>query len=70
MKKIEIGKCLLPELLYKRKMTQVQLEARTGIDRRQINAYIKGNRKMSLVNAKVIAEALGCAIDDLYEWKR
>ncbi len=69
MKKIEVGKCLLPELLYERKMTQVDLETKTGIDRRQINSYIKGHRRMSLVNAKIIATALKCVIDDLYEWK-
>jgi transcriptional regulator with XRE-family HTH domain len=71
MNKKIIGKCLLPKLLKRRGMTQVDLAIETGISTTQINEYIAGTRKMSLANAKLIAHALGgnCHIDDLYEWK-
>lgn len=63
-----IGKCLLQKLLNDRRMTQTELADKTGIDHRQINSYIKSKRIMSLGNAKLIAFALKCSIDDLYEW--
>jgi transcriptional regulator with XRE-family HTH domain len=63
-----IGKCLLPQLLYNHKMTQVDLEHLTGISRRQISEYSRNERKMSLNNARLIAKALRCHIDDLYTW--
>ncbi|PKR83501.1 helix-turn-helix domain-containing protein [Heyndrickxia camelliae] len=64
-----IGKCLLPMLLKKRKWTQVDLEAVTGIHRNQLSEYINNKRTMSLKNARIIANALRCHIDDLYDWK-
>lgn len=69
MKKKIIGKCLLPTLLNRRGWTQVDLAAKTSISTTQINEYIAGTRKMSLANAKLIANALNCHIDDLYEWE-
>lgn len=49
-------------------MTQVDLSVLTGISKSQINEYIKDTRFMSHKNAKLIATALKCHIDDLYEW--
>lgn len=69
MIKVEIGKCLLLELLKSRHMTQVDLSVLTGISKSQINEYIKNTRFMSIKNAKLIATALKCHIDDLYEWR-
>ncbi|WP_299831524.1 helix-turn-helix transcriptional regulator [uncultured Metabacillus sp.] len=66
---LEIGQCLLKELLDKRKMTQQQLVDLTGIDKSQLSGYISNTRKMSLTNAKKIALVIKCNIDDLYEWK-
>jgi putative transcriptional regulator len=68
MKNKIIGKCLLPELLKRRGMTQVDLAVMTDISTTQINEYISGTRKMSLANAKLIAHVLNCHIDDLYKW--
>jgi putative transcriptional regulator len=64
-----IGKCLLLHLLNQKHMTQTDLSALTGISKTQINEYISTARIMSLFNAKLIAHALKCQIDDLYEWE-
>jgi putative transcriptional regulator len=69
MSKDIVGKCLLLKLLNKRYMTQVDLSEKTGISKQQINEYISNNRLMTIYNAKLIADALDCNIDDLYEWK-
>jgi putative transcriptional regulator len=63
------GKCLLLNLLEKRRMTQSDLAAMTGISKTQINEYIANTRKMSLANAYLISLALRCHIEDLYQWK-
>jgi transcriptional regulator with XRE-family HTH domain len=49
-------------------MTQTQLGDKVGMSRQQISDYATDYRKMSLKNAKLIADAVGCHIDDLYEW--
>jgi putative transcriptional regulator len=70
MIEIRIGKCLIPNLLKRRGMTQVDLATITGISTTQINGYISGDRQsMTLRTAKKIAHALNCSIDDLYDWK-
>lgn len=69
MSKDIVGKCLLLNLLNKRYMTQVDLSEKTGISKQQINEYIANTRLMTIYNAKLIADALDCSIDDLYEWK-
>lgn len=69
MSKNIIGKCLLPNLLRRKHMTQADLSEITGISKTQINEYIANTRMMSLGNAKLIAHALKCNIDDLYRWK-
>ncbi|PAD70631.1 transcriptional regulator [Bacillus sp. 7586-K] len=70
MIQIEIGQCLLKDLLDKRKMTQQHLSELTGIDKSQISGYVSNTRKsMSLKTAKKLAVALNCSVDELYEWK-
>lgn len=69
MTKCIIGKCLLLNIIRQRRMTQADLSVLTGISKTQINEYIANTRRMSLVNAKLIAHVLKCHIDDLYEWK-
>lgn len=64
-----VGRCLLGDILYKKAMTQVDLEIITGINKVQINEFINNKRVMSLNNAKIISDALNCLIEDLYEWK-
>jgi transcriptional regulator with XRE-family HTH domain len=68
MTTIKVGRCLLQKILDKHRMTQVDLSMKTGLSTTQISEYITGKRGMSLKNAKVIANALHCFIDELYEW--
>jgi transcriptional regulator with XRE-family HTH domain len=63
-----IGRCLLGSILDHKRMTQEDLSAMTGIHKGQINEYIHNKRIMSLNSARVIANSLGCKIDDLYKW--
>lgn len=69
MPKCTVGKCLLPNILKRKRMTQVELSVLTGIATTQINEYIANTRGMSLANAKLIAHYLNVSMDDLYEWK-
>jgi DNA-binding Xre family transcriptional regulator len=64
----KVGKCLLQEILDKKHMTQVDLSIKTGITATEINLYIHNERCMSLRNARRIAIALNCKLDDLYDW--
>ncbi|MED3562356.1 helix-turn-helix transcriptional regulator [Bacillus xiapuensis] len=70
MIEITIGRCLIPNLLKRKGMTQADLAVITGISPTQINGYISGERQsMTLRTAKKIACTLNCSIDDLYEWQ-
>jgi transcriptional regulator with XRE-family HTH domain len=51
-------------------MSQADLSAITGIAASTISLYINNERIMELRNAKKIAIALKCYIDDLYEWRK
>lgn len=64
-----VGKCLLSNLLEKSRLTPTELSDKTGISVYQLSAYIHNKRTMSLSTAKIIAKALKCRIDDLYQWK-
>jgi DNA-binding Xre family transcriptional regulator len=63
------GKCLLRHLLRKRRMTQVELIHRTGISKSNMSRYVNNIDKMNIDTAATIAYALGCRIEDLYEWE-
>lgn len=64
-----VGRCRLPELLAQRGLNQQELCFRTKIPAQQISDYANGRRVMSLKTAKTISGALGCRIEDLYEWQ-
>lgn len=66
----EVGRCLLPQLLKAKGLTQQDLADKLSIPKSQISEYATGRRVMSLKTANAIAGALGCTIDDLYEWKK
>jgi transcriptional regulator with XRE-family HTH domain len=67
---IKVGRCRIQELLDARGWTQQELANKTGMTKQYINDKIKGRGKhgMWIDSAKIIATALGCSIDDLYEW--
>jgi transcriptional regulator with XRE-family HTH domain len=63
-----IGRCLLGEILVKNRMSQEDLSVKVDMNKGQINEYIRNKRVMTLNSARVIASALNCRIEDLYEW--
>lgn len=67
---LRTGRCLLPKLLQEAKLTQAEFALRVGMSESTISHYANKRRKMSIENAKVIADALGVPIDDLYEWQK
>ncbi|AZV43624.1 hypothetical protein BAOM_3015 [Peribacillus asahii] len=69
MIEIQLGKCLLFDLLKKRGWTQIALSDKTGIKKSQISAYIHNKQFMSLKTAILIASVLDCHVDDLYEYQ-
>ncbi|NYV67615.1 helix-turn-helix transcriptional regulator [Bacillus sp. Gen3] len=72
MSLFKMGRCLVQEILDSRGMTQQQLAKITGLNEKYLSDKInnRGPRGMTLVNAKKIAYALRCHIEDLYEWKQ
>lgn len=64
-----VGKCLLHDILKRKRISQVDLATASGITATEINLYIHNERVMSLRNARRIAVVLNCRIDDLYDWK-
>jgi transcriptional regulator with XRE-family HTH domain len=49
-------------------MTQIQLAERTRKSPQWISDIANDRHKLSLKNAKLIADTVGCHIDDLNEW--
>lgn len=62
------GRCLLKQCLHKIGKDQQWLSDVTGISKAQISMYVNRRRVMALETAMTIAGAIGCSIDDLYEW--
>ena len=65
---LRVGRCLLPRLLKKAKISQYAFADKVGMSESTISQYVNNRRIMSLDNAKTIANELGVHIDDLYEW--
>lgn len=63
-----IKNCKLKYLLAERNMTQSHLAYVTKIDKCQISKYVTNSKEMSIGTGYVISRALGCHIEDLYEW--
>jgi transcriptional regulator with XRE-family HTH domain len=63
-----IGRCLLLELLAKRKLTQSEFARRMGVPRQTVTKWIKKQDIMSLETAYRASTILECKIEELYEW--
>lgn len=63
------GRCLLHLRLKQAGMTPQSLADKLGMDRQQVSNYANKVKVMSLSTAKTIATAIGCSIEDLYEWE-
>jgi DNA-binding Xre family transcriptional regulator len=66
---VEIGQCLVKQLLSSRNMQVIDLSLKTGISKTQLSGYMSGYRCMSMKSAKAISYALHCQLDDLYLFK-
>jgi len=62
------GRCLLSQRLKEINKNQQWLSERTGINKTQISDYVNNRKVMMIGTAKTIAAAIGCHIDDLYEF--
>lgn len=62
------GRCLLKQQLRRRGMSQRELADKVGMNESQVSQYATNVQEMSLNTAKTIAAALGCYVDELYEW--
>lgn len=65
----DYGRCLLDHHLQTRGLSQAEFARRIGMDKRQISAYINGRKRMSLLTAVIIADALGINPRELYEFR-
>lgn len=66
---VEIVRCRIPELLFRIGKTQTWLADETGITKQRISAYVNMRVIMTIPVAAIIAKALKCKVDDLYEIK-
>lgn len=62
-----LGRCLLDQRLKELGWDRNKLAEATGIDFRQLSFWATNERSMSLKNAIIIANALGCTVQALYE---
>lgn len=60
----------MPRILKKKKLSQSEFAYKVGMSDSTISQYCNNRRIMSLETAKIIANALDLAIDDLYEWQK
>jgi transcriptional regulator with XRE-family HTH domain len=69
MPSVTIGKCLLPILLKRKRMSSTDLSDKTGIKIQQLSRYINNESTMSLPTALLISWALNVDVCELYDWK-
>jgi DNA-binding XRE family transcriptional regulator len=50
-------------------MTQAQYAKHIGVSEGFVSKIISGDKKLSLVKAKITANLFNCYIDDLYTWE-
>ena len=62
------GRCLLGDYLESKGWSQRYLSRITDVPKSNISDYSRNRYVMSLAHGKNIADALGCSIEDLYEW--
>jgi len=62
-------RCRIPDILRKKRKTQVWLAEQVGISRQLLNDYIHLRVTMGIVIAANIAYVLDVHIDQLYEWE-
>lgn len=64
---LDLGRCLLPDILEELGWTIQDLANRTKLSRTQIADWCSNRYVMSLKNAMIVSEAVGRPIPSLYE---
>lgn len=64
---LKTGRCLLRDILRKRKMSQQELADLLGVSKQTISKYVRNEVKMSYNTALNIAFILKCDMSELYE---
>lgn len=62
-----LGRCLLDQRIKEKGWDRNKLADVTGFNFRQLSLWATNERAMSLKNAIIIANALGCKVQALYE---
>lgn len=62
------GRCLIGDLLAKQGWTQMDLVRASNVPKSNLSDYVNDKHAIGIIDAKNVAEALGCSIEDLYEW--
>ena len=63
-------RCRIPDILDKKRKTQVWLADQMGISRQTLNGYVHLRSIMGMEIGAKVAAILGVKLDDLYEWER
>ncbi|AVB12013.1 transcriptional regulator [Bacillus velezensis] len=59
----------LNELMHEYSVSIEDLVERTGLSKQRINDYVGGFKSnMNIGTAMTFADAIGCSIEELYEW--
>jgi len=69
MKRYKAKKTRIKELLYKKRMTQAEFAERIGVSAQWLSDKINMRGTMTINSSMMIAKALNCHIEDLYEWE-
>ncbi|WP_280755966.1 helix-turn-helix transcriptional regulator [Paenibacillus sp. LBL] len=68
MKRVSRGRCLLPDLLIARGMSQNDYAVKSGRHPRMISHFCRNERTMSPEDMYVASKILKCSMENLYEW--
>lgn len=60
----------MPELLILRGTTRAEFARRMEFTPSMVSQIIKGDKRLSLLQAKRASDILSCQIEDLYEWEK
>lgn len=66
---LRFGRCRVHEHLKRVGITQAEYARRIGVSESFASKVVSGEKKLSMIKAKMSADILGCYIDDLYTWE-
>lgn len=66
---LQIGRCRVPEHLKRVNMSQAEYARRIGVTESFVSKIVSGEKRLSLLKAKISADLFNCHIDDLYTWE-